>query len=101
MSLLFYTVTSSSLDLLMVPVFSQGNRFYNETALSFLFVCLFYQTAIIVKPVDLSVKLALQNVTGVYSVWEWSLGYFSTAKGETPSPQPTAGWDEGTCLLVL
>lgn len=93
MSLL--SVTSGSLDRLMEPMLSQGNRFCNEATLCFT------RLLLQVKLVDLNVKLALQNVTGIYSMGEYSPGCFAAAKEEEPSPQPTAGWDERTRLLKV
>lgn len=55
----------------MEPVFSQGNRFCNEITLCFT------RLLLQVKPLDLNVKLALQNVTGIYSTGEYSPGCFS------------------------
>lgn len=79
----------------MEPVFSQGNRFCNETTLCFT------RPLLQVKPLDLNVKLALQNVAGIYSTGEYSPGCFSAAKAEEPSPHLTAGLDERTRLLKV
>lgn len=80
----------------MEPVFSQGNRFCNEITLCFT------RPLLQVKPLDLNVKLALQNVTGIYftgGIFPWLL--LRAAKAEEPSPHLTAGLEERTRLLKV